>query len=160
MRQKATVYAMFEAPTQTTAGLWCVWDGYVMYLWLSAYHWAVPPSVIQSRQRLQDIKGNKSYLVKAIPTLPPSLWWLDYLRKDDSQVKFGTFWEYVYYYRCVTTSKSNYGCVPLVFLLVAQRVHCCFELQSHNCSSKVSHPLVGDNFLLWNTNIIKNICIT
>lgn len=55
-------------------------------------------------------------------------------------------WNYLWLQSCV---------LPPVFLLVAQRVHCCFWPQSRNCSSKVFHPLVGYfHSLLWNGNII------
>lgn len=139
---------MFEATAKDVCV--CVACVYELYRWLSAYHWAVSPSVIQSRQGLQDIKGNKSYLIKAISTLPPSFRWLDYLNKRwlTNQSSFVTY---------SNSSQSNYGCVPLVFLLVAQRVHCCFEPQSHNCSSKVSHPQAEGYFHFWNRNVSSNM---
>lgn len=131
----------------------------VLYLWVSVHQRAFCPGAIQSRQRLQDIEGNKSNLVKAIPTLPPTLRWLNYLRQDTHKsCRSCDKEEYAYCYGRVNSSKTNYGCVPQVFLLVAQRVHCCFEPQNHNCSSTVSHPLGGEYFLLWNRNILSNIC--
>lgn len=148
MSQKAAVCVIFEVLKQKTANL-CMLCVY-LYLWISKYHGAASSSVIQRRQRLQDIKGDKSYLVKAIPTLPPPLRRLDDLKKDQ--------WSFVIHSRNTSTlaggsplpSNSIYGCVPLMFLLVAQRAHCCFWPQSRNCSRKVSHPLVEAHFLLWN----------
>jgi len=51
-----------------------------LYLWLCSNHSIVSLCVIQSRQGLQDIMGNKTYLFKTIPTLPPALWRFNYLR--------------------------------------------------------------------------------
>jgi len=95
-----------------------------LYLWLSVHRWALPLRVIQSGQRLQDIRGDESYLVEAILTLPPFIWHINDLKKKRSVKCCDTFGEYIYFYRWV--ANSNYGYVPLVFLLGARRARCCF----------------------------------
>ena len=69
------------------------------YPWVSVDQWVVPPRVVQSRQRLQDVVGNESYLVEAIPTFPPSLRRLYYLKRGGltDQLRFVAYSKNIYY---------------------------------------------------------------
>lgn len=82
----------------------CVWVGTVsvaLYLCLSADHCTGPVCVVQSRQRFQDVIGNKANLLKAIQTFPPSLWWLQHLQSRYIYIYIKNRFALKWIYTCV-----------------------------------------------------------
>lgn len=113
--------------------------------YLSVHHWAVDG--VQSRQGLQDVRGDASYLFEAIPTSGPSVQGLEHLRRGGGNHVCG----------CRRSAGWFTSSAPLEFLLAGQRARCDFEPRSRNCIGTVSRSLAEDCFL-WNRSRLSSRC--
>lgn len=113
--------------------------------YLSVHHWAVDG--VQSRQGLQDVRGDASYLFEAIPTSGPSVQGLEHLRRGGGN----------HVCSCRLSAGWITSSAPLEFLLAGQRARCDFEPRSRNCIGTVSRSLAEDCFL-WNRSRLSSRC--
>lgn len=113
--------------------------------YLSVHHWAVDS--VQSRQGLQDVRGDASYLFEAIPTFRPSVQSLEHLRRGGGN----------HVCSCRLSAGWITASAPLGFLLAGQRARCGFEPGSRNCIGTVSRSLAEDCFL-WNRSRLSSRC--
>lgn len=123
----------------------CVWVGTVSvapYLCLSADHCTGPVCVVQSRQRFQDVIGNKANLLKAIQTFPPSLWWLQHLQS-----------RYIYIYKkqiCIEVNVHMCICQRWALSLIIYLE--CFSLHDRKFATVSSHKIITaavESLTLW-----------